>query len=474
MSEPSAEATDLKIAHLVLRPATCEVHSPDGTILLEPQVMRVLTVLTQNSDRVVSRDQLVELCWQGRSISEDAINRVISRIRKLGAETQAFGLQTRRKIGYRLVESGVRAAHPLIHANSTSKPYWLAWIVAPAALLLLMGAWLLWPGPAKRVDYTPKFLSVSIVPVGNTSADTARLLQADLGQSLARLRGLVLTGVPNSDRADVRLEGAVSEEVNGLVISLLLENGATRSTFWTGRFGPSTLDVPQEQRAIAAAVRYLAVWLGDHPATAPAARQPELPQVLQLVAEGARAWKEGNDLRRRRDLASAVKLYSQASAKTDAALGLDAQSTKALMLRYQMDASPEYPRTGEYPASFRKRMIRANQVLTRAVVADPDDPAVLVAAAQDLDRAMDWRGAGTLFRRALAISPTSADANTRYAFHLGLLGHCRAGLSFAQVALRLDPASVWRSLAVPRMLQCTGDVAGASKLYRMILASDAR
>ena len=46
--------------------------------------MQVLVALARRRGQVVSRDQLIETCWAGRVVGEDAINRCIAKVRRLG------------------------------------------------------------------------------------------------------------------------------------------------------------------------------------------------------------------------------------------------------------------------------------------------------------------------------------------------------------------------------------------------------
>jgi DNA-binding winged helix-turn-helix (wHTH) protein/Tfp pilus assembly protein PilF len=72
--------------------------------VLEPKVMQALVVLARASGAVVSRDDLVATCWGGRFISEDAINRVLSRLRRQEEDLGAgvFKIETIPRVGYRL------------------------------------------------------------------------------------------------------------------------------------------------------------------------------------------------------------------------------------------------------------------------------------------------------------------------------------------------------------------------------------
>lgn len=90
---------------LAADPPSCEVERGGVRETLEPRVMQVLVLLARESGTVVSREDLITHCWDGRIVSENAVNRVLSRIRALaaGLGTGSFAIQTFPKIGYRLV-----------------------------------------------------------------------------------------------------------------------------------------------------------------------------------------------------------------------------------------------------------------------------------------------------------------------------------------------------------------------------------
>ena len=54
-----------------VRPPTREVVSPHGREVLQPRVMQVLVTLAKAEGAVVSRDDLIETCWDGRVVGED-------------------------------------------------------------------------------------------------------------------------------------------------------------------------------------------------------------------------------------------------------------------------------------------------------------------------------------------------------------------------------------------------------------------
>ena len=67
--------------------------------------MQVLVALARRRRRVVSRNDLIVACWAGRVVGEDAINRCIAGVRKLGAASGGFAVETVVRVGYRLSET---------------------------------------------------------------------------------------------------------------------------------------------------------------------------------------------------------------------------------------------------------------------------------------------------------------------------------------------------------------------------------
>jgi DNA-binding winged helix-turn-helix (wHTH) protein/tetratricopeptide (TPR) repeat protein len=103
---------------------------------LEPRVMQALVLLAKKTGGVVSRNDLITACWDDRIVSENAVNRVMSRIRTLaaGIGAGAFELQTIPKIGYRLVTldsaPAESASKPVVASATTSRRMIVAGLVA--------------------------------------------------------------------------------------------------------------------------------------------------------------------------------------------------------------------------------------------------------------------------------------------------------------------------------------------------------
>jgi DNA-binding winged helix-turn-helix (wHTH) protein/DNA-binding CsgD family transcriptional regulator len=98
-----AHEQDFELGAGKVRPALREICGDGWTETLEPRVMQVLVALARARGAVVSRDDLVLSCWEGRAVSEDVIYRCIRRLRRL-LETEhcLCTVRTIPRVGYRL------------------------------------------------------------------------------------------------------------------------------------------------------------------------------------------------------------------------------------------------------------------------------------------------------------------------------------------------------------------------------------
>jgi DNA-binding winged helix-turn-helix (wHTH) protein/tetratricopeptide (TPR) repeat protein len=107
-----AHARPFRVGSIEVRPPTREVVSASRREVLEPRVMQVLVALASVRGEIHSRDDLIASCWDGRAVSDDAINRAISRLRAVGRAFDSFDVETIVKVGYRLVEKPTGAQPP--------------------------------------------------------------------------------------------------------------------------------------------------------------------------------------------------------------------------------------------------------------------------------------------------------------------------------------------------------------------------
>jgi DNA-binding winged helix-turn-helix (wHTH) protein len=151
-----AREADFSLGTLRIRPSLRQVEAASESETLEPRVMQVLVALSRRRGEVVSRDDLIAQCWDGRIVGEDAISRAIARVRKLGEARGAFQVETIPRVGYRL--TGTTAgdeATPDVASPQTSKALSRRriWIAAGAAIAVAaLGSALLLRGNDPDVD----------------------------------------------------------------------------------------------------------------------------------------------------------------------------------------------------------------------------------------------------------------------------------------------------------------------------------
>ncbi|MET0338361.1 MAG: winged helix-turn-helix domain-containing protein [Caulobacter sp.] len=145
-----------------VRPAALEISGPQGEETLEPRVMQVLVALARAHGEPVGRDEMVDLCWDGRIVSEDALNRCVARLRRALCADPRVALETIPKIGYRLkVREG---AAPELDADlprpdamsGKSRPSRRALLIGATVLAFVAAGAVSWfltrPGPARTAQ----------------------------------------------------------------------------------------------------------------------------------------------------------------------------------------------------------------------------------------------------------------------------------------------------------------------------------
>ena len=111
---PLAWRQDFKLGVAVVRPSVRTVDGPGGSAAAEPRVMQVLLALVDAEGAVLSRDDLIRICWNGQVVGDDSVNRAIAEVRRITRTTEAgFGVETIPRIGYRLSGATPESAGPV-------------------------------------------------------------------------------------------------------------------------------------------------------------------------------------------------------------------------------------------------------------------------------------------------------------------------------------------------------------------------
>ena len=156
-----AHQSDFPLGALVVQPSIRTVSGNGAAEVLEPRVMQVPVALARRRGAVVSRDELVNDCWAGRVVGDDAISRCIIRLRRLGEAHGGFVVETIPRVGYRLTEkvvgpplaptAAMEAASPAAPQPARSTRPWIVAAVA-ALVVVAVAAGLAWHRSTQAVD----------------------------------------------------------------------------------------------------------------------------------------------------------------------------------------------------------------------------------------------------------------------------------------------------------------------------------
>lgn len=145
-----AREADFGLGALSVSPSACRVVMGGVETRVEAQTMAVLVVLAKAEGATVTREELIEACWQGRVVSDDAVARTIAKVRSLarGATPAPFSLETLPKVGYRLLPaggiggaSGDSQQEASIPPSPGRRRSWQPAALAGAGLVVALAAW---------------------------------------------------------------------------------------------------------------------------------------------------------------------------------------------------------------------------------------------------------------------------------------------------------------------------------------------
>ena len=83
-----ARREDFRLGAAMVRPSLRSVEGPGGSAAAEPRVMQVLLALADANGMVLTRDDLVRICWDRRIVGDDSISRAIAEVRRIARETR--------------------------------------------------------------------------------------------------------------------------------------------------------------------------------------------------------------------------------------------------------------------------------------------------------------------------------------------------------------------------------------------------
>ena len=441
-----------------------ELRRNDSIESVEPQVFDLLVLLLENRDRVVSKDEIFEIIWEGRFVSDVTLSSRINALRRaLGDDGKRQDIiKTVQRRGFRFladVETGSTGIKATKHFGGRRPMFVVAAGGAVALLFALGWLWMVDWDPFKRgsdMSSAPDKPTIAVVPFENRSGDPgqdyfADGLSEDILTELSRFgffhvfsRNSTFTyRGPDIEPAQVGqdlnaryiLEGSVHRSKDGLRVTARLTDIESLQQIWAERY-----DVPFDQ---VFEVRD-DIALSIVTTVAPEFLTAEMRRTGRLEPRNLDAWDQfirgyWHMLRfTRTDNKTAQRLLTRAietdpqqanyygllavthlmdglygwSENRDRSLELSLQNAEQGLALDEHDSL--VLRSIGLVHFFSKRHSVALQYFRRAVAANPGDAENLALLGASLGVNGDYEGSRTKFEEAMALSPRDEHIATWY------------------------------------------------------------
>jgi TolB-like protein len=419
-----------RLGDAYVRPARLQLDVDGTSTGLQPRMMQTLVLLCRRIGEVVSRDELIAACWHGRIVGEDAIERCIGKLRRIGSETGAFAVETVPRVGYRLSLGAARG---------------------PATT----------PGPILAVlpfDNLSQNSDLDYFSDG-FSDEVLRLLTRSTLRVIGRpsafaFRGAAKANAAHALRAAYLLDGTVRRSGDRVRITANLVDAESGIALWSDAFDHDEADLFDTQLAIASQVASAL----QNQLTAPE-RPAADAHAYDLYLRGMHLSYRGTveDFRR------AELLFTEAVARAPefASAWAGLASTRAVLAEDQ-DA---WEGSASHDAALA--------AVRRAVALDPHCAmayrieALLTRSLGQYDEKI------ALARRALLEGPTEPFSLAQMAAAQVAVGRVSEGLPYALKASELEPLSPMFAVGAVLYLQACGRAEEARRLLSDVKARHA-
>ena len=265
-----AREAEFDLGGLKVRPAELRVVRNGTEQELQPRVMQVLIALAKKRPNVVSRDLIIECCWDGRIVGDDALNRCILALRHVAQQFSPppFSIQTVPRIGHRLIENG---HNPEVVRGSgrSRRALWIA--VASALLLLAIAAGSIFWFERSAPDDSRE-ASIAVLPFRNLGAGDPYFAEGvgeEILGELARepqfhVAGSSFASRPGVDidaqqfarrlRVDYVLEGTVRQQGDLVRVNAHLLRASDGTRLWSDSYDGRLDDIFAIQRKVGTAI----------------------------------------------------------------------------------------------------------------------------------------------------------------------------------------------------------------------------
>ena len=460
---------------------------------LEPQVMRVLLLLAENSGELVPRSEIIDEVWDGRPVSDDGLSRCIAELRKIlgdDARNPHF-IETVPKRGYRLLPD----AKPLPadqHAGATdagaeslySKRRRLVAALFAFTLVVVGTFYVLRSTPPPTPDNATAFgqirHTIAVLPFKNRSdvlEDTFMVdgLHDDLLTHLSQIgqwnvisrtsveqfrdSGTSARDIGEQLNATLILEGGVQRSGDAVRINVQLIDSQLDTHLWAATYDTS-LSVDNFFQVQSEIVESVASELAG---VLPTARSSgfDAPTHSHIAYNH---YIKG----RRQVQAESVTSLNAAVGHFRAAIAIDDQYAEA-----HAALADAYLSLGIYffdGLTYEDAVARAEPLVLRALEVDPDLPQAHVANGLMQIMVSDSGAAEDALRRAIELQPSYPRAYRLFANLRWRQGRADDAIELAEHAESLDPLSGPIRLELGRYYEAAGRFDDAIEKY--VVAAD--
>jgi len=448
-----AHEQSFRIGDAEFRPATREVRFAGQTSIIEPRVMQLLIALHRAGGAVVNKDDLLQCCWEGRIVGEDAINRVVSRLRS-AAQNDAggqFRIETITKVGYRLLSASGEALDmategptpPAQAANRrTAFSFRASMAIAASGLLLLVmatGAWL-WFRPAPAAAHS---MMVRLSGFRQLSADLPATMRESINAEIIAafnvdgVVGVTTVPVPAPGMAPAyALDGTIYRVGDAIRVITRFINERSGVVLWSDSVDYAADQVSRVPHKIAVdAGTVIRCGLSGAATYHKSLPDPVLSNYMQYCQE---YWAYGGS----KTLRFAQRVVA---AVPDFSWGWSAVGNGF------MQAS-QAERDGQRAEAMRAA---GRQAEDRALALDRNNSEALAHKAYLIDR-HDWLAQEALFKSAIAAKPLDCGCE-HYGYGLTLESMGRLGAAIEQFRAATDMLALWSDsqFALARALVAT-------------------
>ena len=405
-----------------------ELHRGADIVAIAPQVFDLLDFLIRNRERVVSKDDLIEAVWSGRSVSDAALttrlNAARSAVGDSGQEQRL--IKTLPRKGFRFVGS-IRQEQATAGASAANDGQ----VESPTMVLAL-----------------PDKPSIAVLPFQNLSDDPEQDYFADgmvediiTGLSRSKLLFVISRNSSFTYKAkavDIKrvsrelgvryvLEGSVRKAGNRIRVTGQLIDATTGAHIWADKFDSDLEEIFDLQDRLTSSV------VG---AMSPQLERAEIERARRKPTESLQAYDYY--------MRSKFGIYQWTRQGSDEALRLTRLAISldpSFAVAYASGANIYGQKKGfGWIEDAVKERAESRRLTERAMQLDPDDPVVLAHAAEVYSYVLEDPETGsTLAARAVALDPNLMLARLWGGWAQVYLGNHDAAIEQFAAAIRLSP-----------------------------------